>query len=188
MLASSICHLLSVPYDMLYTCLLHDSLTFLDQSLWSTTDTFGFINLACVMVAVALATYILVFNLNSLVKASQTRYLIFKCNVVDQMMNDPRASWMETGIKFDRYKPRNMPKESKPSEWWVLVYQALKVFRSIGMSRNVESREEGDRVRIVDSRDDPVSRADHPTNVETPGQSWYCRLFHRSSVRDPARS
>jgi hypothetical protein len=137
------------------------------------------------MVAVSLATYILVFNLNSLVKASQARYLSFKGNVVDQMINDPRASWMEMGMKFDRYKPRNMPKESKPSEWWVLLYQVLKVFRFIGISRNVEFR--GDEVGKIDSRDTVLS-ANHPIKGEPPGRSWYRRLFQWRDTKDTARS
>jgi hypothetical protein len=138
------------------------------------------------MVAVALATYILVFNLNSLVKASQARYLSFKGYVVDQMINDPHVSWMETGMRFDRYKPRNMPKESKPSEWWVLLYQVLKVFRYIGIRRNVEFKE-GDDVGKIDSRDDTVSPADHP-NGEPPVRSWYRRIFHWRDIKDTATS
>jgi hypothetical protein len=131
---------------------------------------------------VFLATYILVFNLNSLIKASQARYLHFKGNVVEEMMNDSRSAWVETGMKFNMYKPMNAPKESKPSEWWVLVYQVLRIFRPIGISKSAEFIE-GNEAEKVDSRDDSVSSTDRSSNGDSSDRRWWWRLFHRRDIK-----
>jgi len=43
------------------------------KSVWSTADTFGFHNLAYTLVAVGLGTYIIVFNLNNIVKRGKAQ-------------------------------------------------------------------------------------------------------------------
>lgn len=147
------------------------------QSIWSTTDQyFSFDSLAYVTVVVALATYILVFNLNNLVKAAQTSYLRFKGNIVDRMMRERHLAWSETGLKFNRYKPRNSPTESHPSEWWIFVYQARKTLQFLRLWRRSEYIEEGS---VSEKSDDGKSsrRQSEFGDNGTAGRKWSWRSF-----------
>jgi hypothetical protein len=142
-------------------------------SLWSTADTFGFDRLAYVTAIVALATYILVFNLNSLVRSAQSTYLYFKGNIVDQMMRERHPAWMETGIKFNRYKPRNTPKEAHPSEWWIFVYQIRKTLQFLRLWRRNELE---DDVSVAEKLNDgKFSR--RQSELGDNGRKWSWRFF-----------
>jgi hypothetical protein len=60
---------------------------------------------------------------------------------------------METGLKFNRYKPRNAPKESHPSEWWIFVYQTRKTLRML----RLWSREDVEENSMTEKSDDGKS-------------------------------
>jgi hypothetical protein len=156
------------------------------QSLWSTTDTyFSFGSLAYVSVVVALATYILVFNLNNLVKGAQASYLRFKGNLVDQMMRERHLAWMETGLKFNRYKPRNTPKEAHPSEWWIFVYQTRKTLQFLRLWRRSEYSEEGSVSEKPDDGNSSRRRSELGDNGSL-GRKWSWRFFRSSESRKAA--
>jgi hypothetical protein len=91
------------------------------QSIWSTTSTFGYRNLAYVMVAIGLLTYIIVFNLNRIVKLGKSNYQSLKSGMVHIMQADKRETWRK-GELFHKYRPRANAEQPKPSEWWILVY------------------------------------------------------------------
>jgi len=158
------------------------------QSIWSTTDQyFSFDSLAYVTVAVALATYILVFNLNNLVKSAQDSYLRFKGNIVDQMMREKRLAWMETGLKFNRYKPRNTPKESSPSEWWIFVYQTRKMLQFLRLWRRSEYVEEESMSEKSDDGKSSRRQSELGGNAFA-GRKWSWRSFRSTQYKQTAKA
>jgi hypothetical protein len=72
--------------------ILNDPLDWSEQSIWSTTDTFGYHNLSYKMAAIGVLTYLIVFNLNQIVKLGKTNYLSLKHGMVDKMQADERES------------------------------------------------------------------------------------------------
>jgi hypothetical protein len=125
-----------------------------------------------------------VFNLNNLVKGAQASYLRFKGNIVDQMMRERHLAWMETGLKFNRYKPRNTPKESHPSEWWIFVYQTRRTLQFLRLWRRREYVEEGS---VSEKSDDGKSsrRQTELGDNASAGRKWSWRSF-RSKERKKA--
>jgi hypothetical protein len=139
------------------------------------------------MVIVAMATYIIVFNLNSMVKSAQTRYLRFKGNIVEEMVRDKHTPWVETGHRFNGYKPRNTPKESHPSEWWILAYQTRKIFRTPSFSWNNSSNEEGSMSgKVVDGN---TSRRPSEIGDKRPSErAWSWNFLRKRENRTTAEA
>jgi hypothetical protein len=79
------------------------------------------------MILVALTTYILVFNLRSMVDATQNRYLGWKNNLVREMKGDKNKRWQATGERFERFRSRMVPKDMRPSEWSIVAFYVRKV-------------------------------------------------------------
>lgn len=125
LLAYSICHLPFAPYATYESPFNADANA--KQSLWSTTDTFNFNALAYTMILVALTTYIIVFNLRSMVDATQSRYLRWKNNLVREMKGDKNRKWQATGERFERFRSRLVPKDTRPSEWSIAAFYVRKV-------------------------------------------------------------
>ncbi len=130
-------------------------------------------------VIVAVATYIIVFNLNSLVKGAQNSYLRFKGNLVEEMMRERHLAWMEVGAKFHRYKPRNAPKEAHPSEWWIFVYQTRKILQFLGLWTKSEFIETGSVPEKPDDRKLGQRQSKLGENSSL-GRNWLRKLFRSS--------
>jgi len=58
------------------------------------------------------------------------------------MKNDSREKWCKKGELFHKYRPRETADESKPSEWWILVYLLQRVL-DVVLFRKREPREKG---------------------------------------------
>jgi hypothetical protein len=117
------------------------------------------------MVAVGLLTYIIVFNLNHIVKAGKEHYQHLKSNTIERMRADKRKSWKETGDLFNRHKPKINTDKPKPSEWWVLVYQIHRLLHLV----RYEIKEENPSVD------------QEPTKESTQVRQgkWYTRLLRK---------
>ncbi|CAG8951013.1 hypothetical protein HYFRA_00006410 [Hymenoscyphus fraxineus] len=99
-------------------------------SVWSTTDTFNYNNLAITMILVGVGTYMAVFNLNNIVKTVSKQYKKIRSLVLESMRKDESPVWKSTGGVFYRYELKASPENTKPSEWWILIYQ-LRSFRKL---------------------------------------------------------
>jgi hypothetical protein len=96
-------------------------------SLWSINDQIMSLSaLAITITLVALATYLIVFNLNTLVKLSKTVYREQRVKLIESMSEDSASVWREEGRRFKSFQPRL--KREKPSEWRLAVF----VFRKLG--------------------------------------------------------
>jgi hypothetical protein len=80
------------------------------------------------MVAIAVVTYATVFNLERMAEIYQTR----RKKLIESMLND--SKWKVLGGKFRKTLPDtpDTPDHDgpEPSEWWVLVYFILRLFKS----------------------------------------------------------
>jgi hypothetical protein len=74
------------------------------------------------MVAIGLITYIIVFNLNQIVRFGKTNYQTLKTGLVKTMQADGREIWSQKGELFHKHRARANGEQPKPSEWWILVY------------------------------------------------------------------
>ena len=79
------------------------------------------------MVGVGLLTYITVFNLNHIIIIGKKCYEYIKTRTVERMRKEDSPSWKDTGDLFHRYEPKGSSDTTKPSEWWILVYQMRRI-------------------------------------------------------------
>ena len=99
-------------------------------SLWSTTDTFNFQNLAIVMSLVAFATYAIVFNLEHLVQYGSRVYRSYKHRVIRRMATDLHSkTWTNRANRFKQFEPDRQ--STKPTEWYILWAMILLVVGDI---------------------------------------------------------
>ena len=99
-------------------------------SLWSTTNTFSWTNLAITMILLSFFTYIFTFNLERLVRYGHDMYASYKRRVVDRMTADLGSSspkWVERAKRFDVFEPDS--RSTKPTDWYVLWASVLLVER-----------------------------------------------------------
>jgi hypothetical protein len=118
------------------------------QSIWSTTGTFGYHNLVYTMLGIGALTYLVVFNVNLLVSFSKLTYSSLKVKIISSMQADSRNSWKKRGELFHKYKPRQNSEQSKPSEWWIIVYflqRGLDVVFFRGQEKSEEGGQKGRR-------------------------------------------
>ena len=73
-----------------------------------------------VVVIVAISTYFIMFNINSLAEGLGRLYDIKKKRVVRAMKNDQSESWKVRGQRFEVFRPKHETPE--PSEWYVPLY------------------------------------------------------------------
>lgn len=81
------------------------------------------------MVLVGLGTYIIVFNLNNIVRTVGKQYKQVRSSVMKSMREDDSPIWKGTGDVFYRYELKASPQTTKPSEWWILLYQLRSIQR-----------------------------------------------------------
>jgi hypothetical protein len=86
------------------------------------------------MILVALTTYILLFNLRSMVETIQNRYLRWKAKLVSEMKTDKNERWQARGQRFERFQSR-VPKDTKPTDWSIIAFYLRKV---LGISKAKE--------------------------------------------------
>ena len=96
------------------------------------------------MIAIGLATYLIVFNLTLIVQLLKKSILGAKTRAIDIMQQDSRASWKKKGKLFHQYEPRTNSEPGKPSEWWVLVYLLQKMLDAARFWRPREGSGERD--------------------------------------------
>lgn len=161
-----------------YVSIFYLPLTFC-TGLWSTTDTFNFTTLAYVSVITALTTYVLTFNLSKIVWSLNAQYAKAKANVIAHMMKDEDASWKETGARFDRYRSQSNRKSWKPSEWWVLVYQFVRIRGALGLRKSVKKEDE--------KATSEASLSRTGTEGEKRESRWYSRVVTRRPTRPVAQ-
>lgn len=95
-------------------------------SLWSTTNTFSWTNLAITMVLLSFFTYVFTFNLERLVRHAHDLYTSYKRHIVDRMGADlgvQSSAWADRAKRFDVFEPDR--RSTKPTDWYVLWASVL---------------------------------------------------------------
>jgi hypothetical protein len=76
-----------------------------------------------VIIIVALATYMIVFNLNALVLAFSTVYESHKASLIASMKSEIGSEyWKERGERFENFQFRPKAGVAKPTEWLLWGY------------------------------------------------------------------
>ncbi|KAF7507827.1 hypothetical protein GJ744_009991 [Endocarpon pusillum] len=102
-------------------------------SLWSINDKFSSTSFIIVIVIVALTTYAMVFNVNSLVHTFRFVYDTKKRRLVNDMKSDPDERWKQRGQRFEVFRPRH--EDPEPSEWYITLYAILNLATFLGFGR-----------------------------------------------------
>ncbi|KAL9102390.1 MAG: hypothetical protein Q9163_002456 [Psora crenata] len=92
-------------------------------SLWSINDKFSTSALIYVILIVALATYLVMFNINSLVQGLGRLYNMQKTRLVHAMKNDRKDLWKLRGQRFEVFRPKH--ENPEPSEWYIPLYALM---------------------------------------------------------------
>jgi hypothetical protein len=76
-----------------------------------------------VIIIVALATYMIVFNLNALVLLFSTAYESHKASLITSMKSEAGSEyWKSRGEKFESFQFHPKAEVAKPTEWLLLGY------------------------------------------------------------------
>ncbi|KAL9104976.1 MAG: hypothetical protein Q9163_000148 [Psora crenata] len=73
-----------------------------------------------------LLTYMIVFNLNLIVRTCAESYRRYKSRLVSRMRNEEDETWKQRGECYDIFRPMN--ERRKPTEWLILTYVLRQLF------------------------------------------------------------
>ena len=102
-------------------------------SLWSVNDQFSMTALIYVVIIVALVTYFVMFNINSLAHGFGKVYDNKKKHIVRAMKRDRNEAWKQRGHRFEVFRPKHESPE--PSEWYIPFYALLHPAVFVGLGR-----------------------------------------------------
>jgi hypothetical protein len=86
-----------------------------------------------VILFIALATYLIVFNLNTLVSLFSRAYESYKSSLVTKMKSEKEAEyWKRRGERFENFQFRPKADVAKPSEWLLVGYILRRAGRWVG--------------------------------------------------------
>ena len=77
------------------------------------------------MTIISIFTYLIVFNLERLVRNSHSFYTVYRSNIVDRMSAD--LGWEDRAKRFDAFEPDR--RSTKPTEWYVLWASVILLFQ-----------------------------------------------------------
>lgn len=137
------------------------------QSLWSVNDQFSMTALIYVVIIVALVTYFVMFNINSLAQGFSRVYDSKKKYIVRAMKRDLNEGWKQRGQRFEIFRPKHDSPE--PSEWYIPFYALLHPAVALGL---------GGREGLLDSR-----LTTKTEKVSEPSKAGFARLFRRGKRR-----
>ena len=86
-----------------------------------------------VVIIVALVTYFIMFNINSLAHGFGQVYDNKKKHIVRAMKRDHNETWKQRGQRFEVFRPKHESPE--PSEWYIPFYALLNPAVAIGLGR-----------------------------------------------------
>ncbi len=79
--------------------------------------------LTYVIIIVALVTYFIMFNINSLSHGFGRAYEVKKKHLVRAMKHDDNGAWKRRGQRFEVFRPKH--ENPQPSEWYIPLYALL---------------------------------------------------------------
>ena len=116
-----------------------------------------------VVIIVALVTYFIMFNINSLAQGFGRVYDDKKKYIVRAMKKDDTEAWKQRGQRFEVFRPKH--KNPEPSEWYIPFYALLHPAVALGLGRSAALSD-----RRTASQIEQVSR---------PSQGGLARFFRR---------
>ena len=126
------------------------------------------------MVAVAGLTYLLVFNINTIVDSVRQFYIARKQKIIDAMVRDPSSEkWEEIGQHFQKFNARNSAAVIEPSEWRIIYYALVHALPDY-LLETFRSQEDTADENIQPDPETPSTRANSGYLQEA-----YRRLFSR---------
>ncbi|KAK2836977.1 hypothetical protein FQN49_006531 [Arthroderma sp. PD_2] len=142
-------------------------------AVWSINADYGLTLFGIVTVIVAIATYVLVANLNNTVQAMQAAFRAFQSWLVKDMMSRPENEyWVEKARGFKQFRPDRA--NLKPSKWMLLWYLAIKVLRFDflkGTAKNIDSKPCLDTTKSPDDTEDGTQSDENPSSPAASGQA-----------------
>lgn len=120
-----------------------------------------------VVIIVALITYFIMFNINSLAQGFGRVYDVKKKYIVSAMKRDRNEAWKQRGQRFEVFRPKHESPE--PSEWYIPFYALLHPAVALGLAR---------REGLSDRR--PTTEND---KFFEPSKGGLARLFRRRKHR-----
>ena len=87
-----------------------------------------------VVIIVALVTYFIMFNINSLAQGFDRVYENKKKYIVRAMKRDHTETWKQRGQRFEVFRPKH--ENPEPSEWFIPFYALLHPAVALGLDRS----------------------------------------------------
>lgn len=120
-----------------------------------------------VVIIVALVTYFIMFNINSLAQGFGRLYDDKKKYIVRAMKRDRNKAWKQRGQRFEVFRPKHESPE--PSEWYIPFYALLHPRVAVALGR---------REGLFDSL--PNTKSEKSSE---PSNGGLARLFRRRKRR-----
>ncbi len=120
-----------------------------------------------VVIIVALVTYFIMFNINSLAHGFGQVYDNKKKHVVRAMKRDHNEAWKQRGQRFEVFRPKHESPE--PSEWYIPFYALLHPAVVVGLGRRNGSP---DSRPTIESED-----------ISEPSKGSLARIFRKQKRR-----
>jgi hypothetical protein len=89
--------------------------------MWSINDTFSFRSLMITAPTIALSTYLVVFNLNSIIRFWLEKYHVIVDQTIALMKTNKSETWVERGKASEKFTTVRQSGH-RPSEWRILQY------------------------------------------------------------------
>ena len=124
-----------------------------------------------VVIIVALVTYLIMFNINSLAQGFGQVYNNKKRYIVRAMKRDRNEAWKLRGQRFEVFRPKHESPE--PSEWYVPFYALLHPAVALGL---------GDGEGLPDSR--PTTKTTEPSKKSKGGMATIFRRRKRRTEEE----
>ena len=87
-----------------------------------------------VVIIVALVTYFIMFNINSLAQGFGRVYDNKKKYIVQSMKRDHTEVWKQRAQRFEVFRPKH--ENPEPSEWYIPIYALLHPAVALGLDRS----------------------------------------------------
>ncbi|KAH6848051.1 hypothetical protein B0I37DRAFT_376523 [Chaetomium sp. MPI-CAGE-AT-0009] len=110
-------------------------------ALWSINEGYDVVGFAVTSALVAIGTYVVVGNLESLTLGVRSVYGTVKQPIVDRMGQDPNQPWAVRSDRFNSFQPRRV--KVKPSEWYIPLFWGLELLRALRIVKKPREDLEG---------------------------------------------
>lgn len=130
-------------------------------------ELFNPLTLPWIAAIVGIVTYLIVFNLNTIVRVLRVAYSKPREETIKKMKKSKVEEWQARGKEFDKFNFRSKTEGAKPSEWFVGWYLFTRMGQVFRKRRPCEAEGETKDITERDPRRTQEHESEDANNVNT---------------------